>query len=343
MSTRRAPRARPDRESFEIAGVRVEAGQSLDLDVFGARLPAGGDLTIPLRVLHGRRSGPVVFVSAAIHGDELNGLEITRRLLAETRPERLGGTLLVAPLLNVFGFLNRSRYLPDGRDLNRSFPGSNRGPLASRLAHAFFTEVVSRARVGIDLHTATRGRTNLPHIRADLDDPFTRDCAAAFGAPLTLHGKSLDGSLRAAGRKSNTAVLVYEGGEAQRFDESTIATGLRGVQQVLAHLGMLRKNVRSTWSTVSRQSAWVRAPRGGILRLTVRLGSSVSKGAVIGEVADALGRDPAPVRATVSGRVIGMLLDPSVHQGDALVHLALPESEPLRWSAPVSESRERRR
>ncbi|MBK8977714.1 MAG: succinylglutamate desuccinylase/aspartoacylase family protein [Planctomycetes bacterium] len=315
------------RQPFEIADAVVAPGSTADVELAAARLPSGTPLTIPLRVVHGRRAGPAVFVSACVHGDELNGVDIVRRVLAAVTPERLAGTLLAAPLLNVFGFLQRSRYLPDGRDLNRSFPGSAHGALASRLARRFVEHVVSRCVVGIDLHTGTRNRTNLPHVRADLDDPTTRACAQAFGAPVTLHGRQPDGSLRAAAARHGTRVLVYEGGEAQRFDAAAIRAGVRGCLQVLAHLGMLRRgggrSPRAT--TFARHSAWVRSPRGGLARLSCALGARVERGQVIGEVADALGRDAVPIRVTVpTGRVIGLSLDPTVHQGDALVHVAEP-------------------
>ena len=231
--------------------------------------------------------------------------------------------MIVAPLVNVFGFLNRSRYLPDGRDLNRSFPGSKSGPLASRLAHTFVRDIVGPSSVGIDLHTATRHRSNLPQIRTDLDLELGRTCAEAFGAYCALHSVARDGSLRAAAARFGKPVLVYEAGEAQRFDAEAIRIGLRGCRQVLAHLGMIqRKNPPRATPQMLRQSAWIRSPRGGIARLDVQLGETIHRGQILGAVSDPFGDEVTPIRANVAGRIVGLAFDPAVHQGDAIANVA---------------------
>ena len=195
------------RESFAIGNVRVRAGSTKEVELPITRLVTGGDVSLPVRVVHGREPGPTVWVNAAIHGDEVMGIEVIRQAVATLSPRTLRGTLVAVPVVNVLGFMTGDRYLPDRRDLNRSFPGSARGSLASRIAHLFMTEVVSKCDVGIDLHTASDRRTNLPQIRADLDDPRTRSLAEAFGAPVMLHARLRDGSLRQAARDPNVLAI----------------------------------------------------------------------------------------------------------------------------------------
>ncbi|WP_051063451.1 succinylglutamate desuccinylase/aspartoacylase family protein, partial [Ilumatobacter nonamiensis] len=216
---RRRLRRRP---SFSIGDLDVAAGRSAIGQLPISRLVTGNQISIPINVFHGRNEGPVIWLSAAVHGDEIAGVEIIRRALSTIVPRTLAGTIVAVPIVNVHGFLSGDRYLPDRRDLNRSFPGSPGGSLAARVANIFMTEIVQRCDVGIDLHTGSDHRTNLPQIRADLDDPRTRDLAIAFGAPLIMHAKLRDGSMRAAATATGSTVLLYEGGEAWRFDREAI-------------------------------------------------------------------------------------------------------------------------
>jgi len=275
--------------------------------------------------------GPGLFLSGAVHGDELNGVEIIRRVTQRVDARRLAGTLIAVPIVNVFGFVNESRYLPDRRDLNRSFPGSARGPLAARMAHLFMTEVVARCQYGIDLHTGSWHRTNLPQVRGDLRDAETRRCAEAFGAPIMLHSRVRDGSLRQAATAAGVHVILYEGGEANRFDEEPIAVGVEGVLRVMHALGM-RDADDSTdgrpTPLASVQTRWIRARRGGILRLSVGLGDTVQRNDLLGVISDAFGSAASSVRARSSGLVIGHTRKPLVNQGDALVHVAEEPSAP---------------
>lgn len=199
---------------FMIGGTAVSPGSRVTIDLPMARLYTHNEITLPVHVVHGRRAGPVFFVCAAVHGDEINGVEIIRRLLKIKALNHLKGTLLAIPIVNPFGFIQRSRYLPDRRDLNRSFPGSSKGSLAGRLAHLFMTEIAERCDFGIDLHTGSNFRTNLPQIRACLNDSQTRELASAFGAPVIVPSVLRDGSLRGAISELGKPVLVYEGGEA---------------------------------------------------------------------------------------------------------------------------------
>lgn len=311
-------------ETITIGGVSVAPGErrglSLPVGMLHTRVP----VEMPVWVLNGRRAGPRLFISAAIHGDELNGIEIIRRI--RVRPLRgLRGTLLLVPVVNVFGLLHHSRYLPDRRDLNRSFPGSERGSLAARLAHLFMAEIVARCTHGIDLHTGAIHRSNLPQVRAQLDDPVTRELALAFGAPVVLDSRLRDGSLREAAAGCGIPALIYEAGEALRFDELCIRMGVAGILQVMRQLGMLPRPARRTRPTepvIAQGSSWLRAPEAGILRSGLALGRRVAAGERLGLVSDPFGERETPIVATHAGIVIGRNSLPLVNEGDALFHVA---------------------
>lgn len=312
------------RASFEIGPVRVRPGRHTALALPITRLVTGADVDLPVRVVHGRDDGPVVWIDAAIHGDEAVGVEVVRQVLAGLDPRQMAGTLIAVPIVNVLGFMNGSRYLPDRRDLNRSFPGSARGSLASRIAHLMMTEVVDKCEVGIDLHTGSDRRTNLPQIRADLDDPRTRELAAAFAAPAMLHARLRDGSLRHAARESGAKVLLYEAGEAWRMDDWAVDAGVLGVRRVLAALGMTPpvEEEPPTPSAVSWRSGWVRARGTGMLHLETRLGDVVSQGQRLGGLFDSFGKRVRLVHADRAGMVVGRTEAPLVNSGDAVVHIA---------------------
>ena len=222
-----------------IGDTKINPGERVNVSLPIADLYTSTSLSMPVQVICGRKAGPVLFVSAAIHGDELNGVEIIRRLLKRKTLGSLRGTLLAVPIVNVHGFLDQSRYLPDRRDLNRSFPGSPKGSIAARLAHTFIEQIVSEADYGIDLHTGAINRSNLPQIRANLDDTQTLDIAKVFGAPVVVNSNILDGSLRQCASDRGMPILIYEAGEALRFDETCIRAGIRGILNVMRHVGML--------------------------------------------------------------------------------------------------------
>ena len=288
-----------------------------------ARLPTQTMLSLPVVVINGVEAGPRLWLSAAIHGDEINGVEIIRQVLEQVDPKQLRGTLISVPIVNVFGFIEQSRYLPDRRDLNRSFPGSATGSLAARLADLFMKEIVSHCTHGIDLHTAAIHRTNLPQIRANLQDPKTYHCAKAFGAPITIHATTRDGSLREAAAKRGIPILLYEAGEALRFDAPAIRDGVAGILRVMAALNMVDSlSVLPPPTVEVTKSRWVRAPRSGILRLEIALGEKVSRKQQLGVIADAFGDTNVKVRAPVNGIAIGHAQNPLVNQGDGIIHLA---------------------
>lgn len=311
------------RPSFEIGGVRVRPGQHRALALPITRLVTGAEVDLPVRVVHGREDGPVVWLSAAIHGDETVGVEVIRQVLAGLDPKAFRGTLVALPIVNVLGFLTGSRYLPDRRDLNRSFPGSPRGSLASRIAHLVMTEVVAKATVGIDLHTGSDRRTNLPQIRTDLEDPACRRLAEAFAAPVVLAAPLRDGSLRAAAREVGARVLLYEAGEALRMDPWAVRAGVHGVRRVLGELDMAEATglPDPAPTVVCGRSFWVRARGTGMLHLDVELGEEVEAGQRLGGLFDSFGKRVRLVHADRAGIVIGRTESPVVNSGDAVVHL----------------------
>ncbi|MGM0982343.1 MAG: succinylglutamate desuccinylase/aspartoacylase family protein [Pseudomonadota bacterium] len=314
------------RAPFELAGTRVAPGSRTQIDVPVARLYTHAPLYIPVEVVHGRQAGPVMLVCGGIHGDEINGVEIVRRLLRSKQLQGLRGTLIASPIVNVFGFVQHSRYLPDRRDLNRCFPGSESGSLGGRVAALFREQIVDHASHIIDLHTGAIHRTNLPQIRAQLTPGGeTERMANAFGAPVILNAELREGSLRHYAQNRGIPVLTYEAGEALRFDQWAITPGVRGVLRVMRRLGMLtgehrRRQVPA--AEVANGSSWARAPIDGILRPQVSLGARVAEGELLGLVADPFGNAEGEVRSVADGIVIGMSRLPLANEGEALFHIA---------------------
>jgi hypothetical protein len=308
-----------------IAGTDVSSGKRMTINIPVARLYTHTDMTMPVHVLRGRKEGPCLFLSAAIHGDEIIGVEIIRRLLKLKALNRMRGTLLAIPVVNVYGFINHTRYLPDRRDLNRFFPGSDHGSMTSRLAHIFMKEIVANSTHGIDLHAGSNHRTNLPQVRANLEDPETKRLAEAFRVPVVIKAGIRDGSLRHALAENGIPFLLYEAGEALRFDEVAIRAGLRGIIAVMETIGMLRRS-RATKKIIepliAGATTWIRAPASGILHMNVPLGQKVGKNKTLGVIADPFGDLETAIESPVSGMVIGRLNLPLVHQGDAVIHVA---------------------
>lgn len=315
---------------IEIGGVTVLPGKQETISIPLADTVTHDEMKMTVHVIHGKKTGSCLFVSAAIHGDEINGVEIIRRLLKQKQIKQLSGTLIAIPIVNVHGFVTYSRYLPDGRDLNRSFPGSKKGSLAGRMAHTFFQEIVQKCDYGIDLHTGARHRENLPQIRADMENEEVNKLAHAFGVPAIIHSKIRDGSLRESGGDAGIPILLYEAGEALRFDEIAIRAGVRGVLNVMRELGMKprkKQNAKEKLAIISSNTSWVRAPNSGVLRILFRLGEKARKGSILGVISDPLGQSEYNVIAPAEGVVIGRTNLPLAHEGDALFHLAYYKKE----------------
>lgn len=312
-------------DKIVVGGEEIKPGQRRILEIAVPSLYTHTQLEMPVQVIRGKKPGPCLFISAAIHGDEINGVEIIRRVLNQKAISRLRGTLIAVPVVNIFGFINQSRYLPDRRDLNRSFPGSESGSLASRLAQLFLNDVIADCTHGIDLHTAAVHRENFPHIRAVMDDEETKRLAHAFASPLILGSEIIDGSLRKAAEALGISIIVYEAGEALRFNEVAIRAGVRGVMSVMRELGMLapsKSPKKSPKTFLASASSWVRAPQSGIIRLIKPLGSRVKENEVLGVLADPFGEAQQEALAPFDGIVIGKTNLPLVNEGEALFHVA---------------------
>jgi len=323
MSAKRAP--------FRIGDASIAPGSQVVVDLPVSRLSNHTPITLPVRVFHGRRDGPTLFVSGVIHGDEIIGVEIIRRLCRVPTLRRLRGTLLCIPIVNVFGFISHSRYLPDRRDLNRTFPGNPHGSLAAQLAHLFTHEILTRCDVGIDLHSAAINRTNLPQIRLDFSRQRSLDLAKVFGVPVVVNSPERPGSLRQTARNYDVDVMTYEAGEALRFDEIAVRAGVRGILRVMKALDMISsRSVADARirSTLSDASSWTRAAESGILRTFKAPGESVGSDDVLGVIANPYEDVESEVRPTWPGLIIGRTNLPVVNQGDALFHIArVPSAE----------------
>ncbi len=310
-------------EALTIAGVDIQPGTQHQLELPVASLYTDTQVSIPVHVIRAKKDGPKVFVSAAVHGDELNGIEIIRRLI-QSKLKLLKGTLILVPMVNVYGVLNQSRYMPDRRDLNRCFPGSPKGSLAGRVAYTFLNSIVQHCDYGIDLHTGAIHRSNLPQIRANLDDEQTLALAQAFGVPVLLNANVRDGSLREAAVNKGTRVLLYEAGQALRFDELSIQTGERGILNVLSSLGLIRKRRlrKKIEPFIANRSDWTRASASGFVCEFAKLGAYVEKGQVLAEINSPLGELIQSVVSNRTGIVIGKQNIPLVLEGDAMFHVA---------------------
>ncbi|MEX0964883.1 MAG: succinylglutamate desuccinylase/aspartoacylase family protein [Pseudohongiellaceae bacterium] len=313
------------REPFVIGDVSVQAGTHEAIDLAIPALYTHNPMFCPVYVIHGKRPGPILFLSGAIHGDEINGVEIIRRVLNRKSLHRVRGTIVAVPVVNILGFIAQTRYLPDRRDLNRSFPGSDKGSLAARMAHLFLTEVVSQCTHGIDLHTAAIHRDNFPQVRAELHDPEIKRMALAFNSPVIVNTPVAEGTLRDAASKLGIPVIVYEAGEALRFSEMAIRAGVKGVVSVMRELEMIPKvktRRKKTDPFVASSSYWVRAEESGILRANKTLGEKVSNGESLGVISDPFGSTEENVVANGEGIIIGRTNIPLVNEGEALFHIA---------------------
>lgn len=312
-------------KKFKIAGESIAPGTAGNVHVPITTLATGYDSVLAVRVLHGAKPGPTVFISGAIHGDEIVGTAIIQRLARQLDPAELAGTVLLVPVVNIFGFTQHSRYLPDRRDLNRSFPGSATGSLAGQFAHAFFNEVVQRCSLGIDIHTAAEHRYNLPQIRIASGSAHLTELAMAFGAPVIIESPLRDGSLRALAKENGVEMLLMETGEALRFDRLSIETGVGGVLRVLAHIGMIEADDGLSDVGIparANKSTWVRSPRGGVTHRVRKSGDAVRTGDLLATVGGLFGEDTEEMSSPCDGIIIGHATLPVVHQGDALFHIA---------------------
>ena len=303
----------------------VQPGSRQTIDIPLPSFYTHSSACMPVHIVHGRKPGPCLLVCAAIHGDEINGVEIVRRILSHKLLNRIDGTLIAIPVVNVFGFVSKSRYLPDRRDLNRAFPGSETGSMASRLANILMSEIIPHCTQVIDLHTGAVNRENLPQIRAKIiGESATEEMARAFGVPVILNSELIDGSFRMAARDHEIPVLLYEAGEALRFNEVAIRAGVKGILGVMSHLGMRKKSTRhrDTDTLIATSSQWLRASQSGILRSIVAIGSKVESGETLAYINDPMGENSETMISPITGIVIGRTNLPLVFEGEAVFHIA---------------------
>jgi predicted deacylase len=309
-----------------MAGTEIPAGSHTTLQFHLPFLYTHLPTTMPVHVIHGRFPGPSLLITSSIHGDEINGIEIIRRLMGHKSLSRIKGTLILIPVVNVFGFMDQSRYLPDRRDLNRSFPGSPKGSMAARLANLLMTEILPHCTQVIDLHTGAVGRENLPQIRATLESgsEMLTEMAMAFSAPVILDAPVREGTFRQAAHSVGISSLVYEAGEALRFDEVSIRAGVTGILNVMGYLGMIRKRTRKRALNpiIAKGSSWVRASQSGVIRSLIPLGARVRSNETLAYISDTFGGNEEALISPVSGIVIGRTKLPLVHEGEAIFHIA---------------------
>lgn len=313
---------------FAILGAEVLPGASARLEWNASQSFAGGEVVSPVTVLHGLRPGPVLCLTAGVHGDELNGVEIVRRVTNEVDPKQLGGTIIAVPIVNLFGFSRGSRYLPDRRDLNRFFPGSRYGSIASRIASSFFENVVRHCESLVDLHTGSFDRSNLPQVRADLSRADVQEFTRGFGATTVLHSPGTRGMLRSAATLAGIPSVTFEVGGPGELQPVEIAHGVQAIHTLLHKLGMARN--LPVWAEPQPffyESAWVRSDAGGVLLSEVVLGQRVQRGELLGKVIDPIHNIERELRSPVVGRVIGMARNQVVLPGFAAYHLGEDTSE----------------
>lgn len=321
------PRRKSDK--LKIAGHVLERGTTNDLLLDYSESYTGVTVSVPVRVIRAEKPGPTVFLSALVHGDELNGLGIIHELMFEQQLPLLRGTVIAIPVVNVYGLETYSRYLPDRRDLNRSFPGTARGSLTSRLAHLIYNEVIRHCDIGIDLHTAAVRRTNYPNIRADIDNAQVREIAGAFGCELVVHTKGEKGSLRRTAVSKGIPTIVLEAGEVWKIEPGVVELGVRGITNVFKHLKMLPGKIgRPAYQCFIRESKWIRSESGGVLKFHVKPGQVVRQGQIMATSLSILGTVKDQIVAPADGIIQGMATMPIAKPGEPVFHLAIPE-EPI--------------
>lgn len=310
-------------KEVQINGVRIRPGQSVNIELPIAKLPTHTLIDLPIFIRSAKEEGPTVLVSGGIHGDEINGIFTAKRILEEIDAglEILKGTLIIIPLVNIYGFLSNSRTFPDGRDLNRSFPGSNKGSLASRIAYILNEEIIPQIDYGIDFHTGGRMLSNEPQVRVDFKDKVALELAKAFGTNFVVNSKHIEKSFRKTAFNARKHLLVYEGGESMRLDHHAIAEGIIGTKRLLHHLQMINSPQPSPHTLILKESEWTRGKASGIFFSTVKLGESIKKGQLIANISDPYGQVIVPVKANTNGYVIGLNNNPVVNVGDALIHI----------------------
>jgi len=306
---------------IKINGQKIGVGQIDEIYLNIARLPTYTNIDLPVHIYRGHEDGPVLLLTGGLHGDEINGIEIIRRMISQNliTPEK--GSVIAIPLVNIYGFIQNVRGVPDGKDINRSFPGVKGGSLARLLAYTLMHQIVPQIDVGLDFHTGGASRANYPQIRGALDIPENVDLAKAFASPLVVHSRLINKSFRKAAQKIGKHILVYETGEALRYDEFGIQEGINGTLRVMKHLGMRDDAPEPNEYEILMKSNWIRARYAGLFQTRIKLGDHIKKNQLVGYITDPYGNERFKAKASYSGYVIGLNNSPVVHKGDALMHI----------------------
>lgn len=315
--------------SLSINGLRVKQGETKQVKFQIARLPTHTVIDLPVFIFRGKKTGPVLLLTAGIHGDELNGIETIRRMISDKSivPDR--GTVIAVPVVNIYGFLNNNRYLPDGRDLNRCFPGNKNGSLASRIAYILTKNICSKADFGIDFHTGGPN-INFPQIRCDTNEKANLELATGFGAPFIVNSKLREGSFRESAWKNGKTILVFESGESMRMDEYSITEGIDCIKRFMAHMNMKNNDmVPERTPVLLHTSSWIRAGYSGMFRPFRELGEMVKKNERLASITDPFGESEYIIKARKSGYILSIRSHPIVNRGDALVNIGSSKRQPV--------------
>lgn len=305
-----------------INGTELIPGQKAVTNLFIARLPTHTTIELPIYSFISKNPGKILLLTAGLHGDEINGIETLRRMIHQNIIKPEFGSVIVIPLVNLYGFLQNSRSLPDGKDLNRSFPGSKTGSLAQRVAHTILEHIIPLIDYGIDFHTGGASRTNYPQIRCAFESESAMNLANAFGAPFLLNSKLIDKSFRKAASRKKKPIIVFEGGESMRFDEFAITEGINGALRVMKYLNIITQEVPEPADTiVLKSSSWIRARYSGLLHSDIKFGEYVNQNQVLGYITDPFGESNYKIKARHTGYIIGLNKYPVINAGDALYHL----------------------
>lgn len=325
-STRANQGAGSSGDAFEFGGASIAPGERRDVNVLVSQRSSGAPVFAPAHVWRAAAPGPTLLVTGTVHGDEINGAGIVRRLIDDEGLTLIAGTLVLVPVVNVLGFERNSRYMPDRRDLNRAFPGSPNGSLTARYAHAVFQEMILKCDCCIDLHSAASLRTNYPNVRVDLKNKKAAALALSFGCELVIDGKGPEGSFRRAACAAGVPTIILEAGEVSKIEPSVEETGARGVRNALIHLGMSEgEPVRPPYQAQIHKTVWVRASNGGVLRFHAGPGDVVDKEQPLATNTDLLGRPLNVIESPAAGVLLGMTTLPAVAPGDPVAHLAIPD------------------
>jgi predicted deacylase len=307
--------------SFTILGQKVEPGKGSRFTLEIAKLHTNTPIQIPVIVQHAKKKGPVLLLIAALHGDEINGTEIVRQVIKKgwNKPET--GTVICMPVFNIFGFLNLSRELPDKRDLNRVFPGTKNGSLASQFAYHFMTEIAPKVDIVIDFHTGSIQRNNFPQTRCDFNNPRSKELCRSFGAPFMLNSSLIAKSIRTTMQRMGKDYILFEGGKANRIDQNIVNHGVLGIKRLMSEIGIRKFNTEQKEVKELNYSNWLRSPNSGILNLKIENGTFVKKGLVLASISDPYGNFEKNIKATRDGYVICVNESPVVNKGDAVIHI----------------------